>query len=160
MSKEPDQEIIELFFRVVNKYNALEKIPVKHGSGHDLYHSERHMLDRLGDNPDLNMSELAAQAGVTKGAISQIVKKLEGKGLVQRRKSAANDKEIFVELTETGRRVHGQRKQHNAETLAPLTRELAGYDVDEIAVVQRFFRWLDRFMDDSRETMKFHSRKG
>lgn len=160
MSQQPDAEIIELFFRVVNKYNALEKLPVKHGSKHDLYHSERHMLDRLGDHPDLNMSELAALAGVTKGAISQTVKKLEGKGLVRRYKKGSSDKEIFVELTESGQGVYRQRQQHNAETLAPLTRELASYTENDLAAVRKFFRWLDRFMDESREAMNSHTHRG
>ena len=144
---------MELFLRVINKYNTLEKIPVKHASGQDLYHSERHMLDRLGNHPDLNVTELARHAGVTKGAISQIIKKLEGKGLVQRYKKAISDKEVYVALTELGQQVHQERIKHNAETIIPLTDTLSQYSEDEVAAVLAFFRWLDHFMDQSRKQM-------
>ena len=73
-------EIMDLFIRVVNKYNGLEKVPVKHSPGLSLYHSERHMLDRVADNPHMNITELARASGVTKGAISQIAKKARNQG--------------------------------------------------------------------------------
>lgn len=154
-----DAEIMELFYRVVAKYNALEKLPVRHGTGADLYHSERHMLDRLGSHPDLNVTELARQAGVTKGAISQVIRKLEGKGLVRRYKKAGSDKEVFVALTEEGQGVHRQRARHHAEALAPLSRELARYSGQELAALLSFFRWLERFMDQSREAMESHGKE-
>jgi len=78
------KEIIELFIRMVNKYNSIEKVPARHGTRHNLYHSERHMLDKIGDNPGMNVTEFANTVGVTKGAISQVVTKLEKKGVVTR----------------------------------------------------------------------------
>jgi len=148
---------MELFFRVVNQYNALEKIPVQHSAEHALFHSERHMLDRLGDHPDLNVTELAQSAGVTKGAISQILKKLEGKALVRRYKKATSDKEVFVELTGIGRQVHGERIEHHAAAVLPLVQELSRYSEQEVAVLIGFFRWLDGFMEQSRKEMQSHS---
>jgi predicted MarR family transcription regulator len=49
MKKEnTSKEIIELFIRMVNKYNALEKIPARHGTRHNLYHSEVSKLEKKG----------------------------------------------------------------------------------------------------------------
>jgi hypothetical protein len=45
------REIMDLFVRAANKYKALEKIPVQYGTKQNLYHSERHVLDNIGDNP-------------------------------------------------------------------------------------------------------------
>lgn len=154
------KEIMHLFLRVVHKYNALEKIPVKHSAKHDLYHSERHMLDRIADNPHLNISDLAKHAGVTKGAISQIVKKLEDKGIVSRLKKESSDKEVFVELTALGKSVYAERKKINSETIAPLVRELKRYSDDGVGTVVEMFRWLDKYMDQSSENMKAAHRDG
>ena len=59
------QDIMELFIQAVHKYNALEKIPPKVGSKHELYHSERHFLDKIGDYPRMNVTEFAETAGIT-----------------------------------------------------------------------------------------------
>ena len=144
---------MDLFIRVVHKYNALEKIPMKHSAKHDLYHSERHMLDRIADNPHLNVSDLAKHAGVTKGAISQIVKKLEDKGIVARFKKGSSDKEVFVELTALGKRVSEERKKINIETIMPLLSELKRYSDDGVGSVVEMFRWLVKYMVQSSENM-------
>jgi len=154
------KDISELFVRIVRKYNSLEKLPAKHGSKHDLYHSERHILDTIGNNPAMNMSELAAAVGVTKGAISQIVRKLELKGIVQRFKKSTNDKELFVELTKIGRDIHHMRGTTNKEAILPLIKELRRHSDDKVAFLVEMFRWLDTFMDNSRKNMEGHKKAG
>jgi len=150
------KEIMELFLRVVNKYNALEKIPLWRSSGCGLYHSERHMLDRIGDNPDMNITDLAQASGVTKGAISQIIKKLEAKGIVLRYKKTGNDKEVFIELTESGREIYEERRRVNKETIKPLIEELKQHSDEKVAFLVSMFHWLDEFMDQAGEGMKSH----
>jgi len=149
-------EIMELLLRVVNKYNALEKIPVRRSSGYGLYHSERHMLDRIGDNPDMNITDLARASRVTKGAISQIVKKLETKEIIRRYKKAANDKEVFIQLTEAGRVVYEKRRRTNKEAIEPLCEELKRHSDDKIVFLVYMFHWLDEFMDQTGQRMKSH----
>jgi len=151
---------MEIFIRVVNRYNGLEKVPVKHSPGVDLYHSERHMLDRIGDNPQMNISELARASGVTKGAISQVVKKLEKKGFVKRYKKAANDKEVFLELTERGEKAWEERKKTNEENIDPLRRELELHPDEHVAFLVHMFRWLDKYMNAAEEMLKSHDRAG
>ncbi len=153
-------EIMDLFIRVVNKYNGLEKVPVKHSPGLGLYHSERHILDRVGVNPHMNMTELARASGVTKGAISQIVKKLETKGVIRRYKKAANDKEVFIELTEAGKKTCEERRRTNKETIVPLRKELEIYSDEHVAFLVHMFHWLDEFMDQARKMMKSHDSAG
>jgi len=149
---------MHLFLRIVRTYNSLEKLPAKHGSKHDLYHSERHILDVIGDNPAMNVSELAAVLGVTKGAISQVVRKLESKGFAQRFKKSTNDKEVFIELTKAGRDIHQQRGQTNRDTLLPLVEELKRHPDDKVAFLVSMFRWLDTYMDSSKKSMQGHKK--
>ncbi len=155
--KETGSEIMELFIRLVNSYNSMEKIPVKHGAKHGLYHSERHLLDKIGDNPDMNITELAHLVAVTKGAISQVVKKLEIKGVVRRHKKGSNDKEVFVELTKTGKGIHKRHKAINQETVNALCKQLKSYSGDNVESLVSMFRWLNTFLDLSREKMKRHA---
>lgn len=155
--KKAGREIAELFIRIVNKYNSLEKIPVQHRGKESLYHSERHMLDTIGDSPGMNITELAAATGVTKGAISQVVKKLENKGLIRRYRQKGNDKEVFIELTKSGGDFYRDHKRTNEETIRPLYQELAKHSDDKVKFLIEIFHWMDNFLDVSRERMKAHT---
>ena len=145
---------MELFIRSVRKYNALEKIPVKVGPRHDLYHSERHMLDEIGDKPETNVTDFASALGVTKGAVSQLVKKLEGKGVVRRYKKGSSEKEVFVALTKAGKAVYLKHRKTNAETIKPLLRELEKYPDDKVQFLLDMFYWIDAFLAQSGKDME------
>jgi DNA-binding MarR family transcriptional regulator len=154
--KKAGKDIIELFIRMVIKYNSLEKIPARHGSKHNLYHSERHMLDKIGDNTGMNVTEFAAAAGVTKGAISQLVTKLENKGIVRRYKKSTNDKEVFLELTKSGQEVYQKHKEINERTILPLNEELSKHSDEKVEFLLNMFKWLDDYLDSSKKKMEEH----
>ncbi|WP_269850917.1 MarR family transcriptional regulator [Methanosarcina horonobensis] len=67
--------LIENGIRILNKAYALEKKPVDMGCGVLLYPSEFHLIEAAGKNPEENLTSIASRLGVTKGAISQTVKK-------------------------------------------------------------------------------------
>jgi DNA-binding MarR family transcriptional regulator len=157
--KKTSEEIAELFIKLANKYNSLEKIPVDYGVGKDLYHSERHLLDQIGDYPEKNITELAQFMGVTKGAISQTVKKLENKGIVYRYKGDQNEKEPFLELTETGKGVYEKHKEVNQRSIIPLYEELKKYSDDKVYFLVEMFKWMDTFLDESKIKMQRHSKE-
>lgn len=144
------QDIMELFIQAVHKYNALEKIPVTTSSKHHLYHSERHLLDKIGDHPGVNVTEFARAVGITKGAVSQVVKKLESKGFVKRYKSSTNDKEVFLELTRAGRDIYIKHKRTNEETLKPLVEKLKKHSDDKIAFLIDMFTWIGKYLDQGK----------
>lgn len=152
------EEIITLFIKLSNKYQAMEKIPVDYGIGKNLYHSERHMLDTIGDNPAMNISEFARNQGITKGAVSQVVKKLEEKQLVQRYKQVKNDKEVFIELTELGKNIYEKHKKVNEESIITLHEELLKYSDDKVYFLIEMFNWIDAYLDSARTQMLTHSK--
>jgi len=150
-------EIIELFVRLANKYNSLMKIPLDFGAGSHLYHSEIHMIDQIGDHPEMNITELAGLIGVTKGAISQTVKKLESKGVVTRYKRAENEKEVFLKFTDIGKKIYKEHKEIDKEAIIPLYEELKKYSGDKVYFLVEMFKWLDTFLDDSKKKMQSHA---
>lgn len=154
--KHASKEIIESFIRLVNKYNALSKHPMTYGTRHKFYHSERHMLDIIGDDPGLNLTEFAKAAGVTKGAVSQVVTKLEKKGALKRFKSDHNDKEIKLKLTPKGEQIYAHHQSINEESIIHLWRELNKHPEDKIEFLAKMFEWFERYLDQSREKMQAH----
>lgn len=150
------KDITELFIRAVQKYNALEKIPVKVGAKHDLYHSEKHFLSTIGDHPGMNMTEFANTIGITKGAVSQFVAKLEAKGLAQRYKNDDNGKEVFLELTRTGRELYIHHRKMDEETIKPLIGELDKYPDDKVEFLAAMLGWIGDYLEQSKEHMLKH----
>ncbi len=152
--KKASRALIDSFVRLVNKYNAMERHPITYGTPYRFYHSERHLLDIVGDNPGLNITEFAKAAGVTKGAISQVVSKLEEKGALRRFKGDENEKEIRLALTQLGEKIYRHHQSVNQETINRLWRELEKHPVDKIAFLMEMFGWFERYLDQSREKMQ------
>lgn len=144
---------MDLFIRAVNKYNALEKIPAKTRSKHNLHHSERHLIDKIEELPGMNVTEFAVAVGMTKGAVSQFMRKLEDKGLARRYKKD-NDKEVFMELTREGRDVYLQHRKKNEETVKPLLKEIRKYPDEHIEFFISMLNWINRHIDESTERIK------
>lgn len=108
------------FNRLSNKIIEVDKIPADYGSGEKLYISEIHTIVYIGIHPDINVTNLAKIMGVTKGAISQGIKKLEKKRLVERYHNPTNNKEVLLRLTKKGEiDFHGHEAYH-----AKMDREL------------------------------------
>ena len=71
--------LAEKINKAITVLNAEKKTPRDYGIGFSLYHSEIRLLDTIAVHAGENSSALAARLGITKGAITQVVKKLTEK---------------------------------------------------------------------------------
>lgn len=77
------------------------------------------------------VSDLGARLQLDSGTLSPLLKRLEAAGLVARRRSAADERRVVVELTPAGRALRGR--------MADLPRQLAqatGLDADDLVVLR------------------------
>jgi len=95
-------DIARCFTRVNNKLNKLEKKAVDLGTGEKLFASELHTIDAIGKKQRNTVTSLCNQFGVTKGAVSQIIGKLERKGCVLKERNREDGKEVDISLTKKG----------------------------------------------------------
>lgn len=75
-----------------------------------LYPSEINIIGIVGKFQEMNVTELAEKIGVTKGAVSQILKKLNDKKLIEKYHDKSNKKEVLLKLTEKGNCVFQEHK--------------------------------------------------
>ena len=136
-----------LFLKIINKYRMLEKIPLDHGTGDLLFPAEMHTLEAVGRSPGITVTALAAQQGVTKGAVSQVVGKLLRKGLLEKRRSATDAKTVHLGLTDKGRiadqghaAFHARYDQEAVAALLALTDQ-------EFGVLRRFLALTSNTLD-------------
>lgn len=104
------------FETVVKLNQQLERTPRRWGTEELLSSAEIHLIEIIGDGATpYSVTELAHLLGVTKGAVSQTLKRLEKKGLTQKGPDPENASRSRVELTSKGRSAHtAHRRWHEA----------------------------------------------
>ncbi len=137
------------FFSIAEKYLEVKSFCKDYGAGFELYPSEIHMVVLISDHPGINITMIAAKLGITKGAVSQMIKKLEDKGLVQRYKSPDNRKEVMVRLTDSGRIANQNHGKDKKEFDMPIIDELKKMSEEKLDFLKYVFAWLDDYMDEA-----------
>ena len=66
-------------------------------------YSETHCIDNIGRLELPNVTKIAEQMQMTRGAISKMTKKLLAKGLIEKYALETNKKEVYFKLTERGK---------------------------------------------------------
>lgn len=95
--------------RIIHKYSQYEKRPQVYCKDIMLTQPEIHTVAIVGDHEGINVTQLAAMRGITKGAASQMVYKLVDKGLIKKQVSAESDAAVSLFLTKKGQQA---RKEH------------------------------------------------
>jgi DNA-binding MarR family transcriptional regulator len=99
------QTLIDLFLKILHLYSVIGRKPKDYGTGDLLYVTEIHTITMVGKNREINMTQLADMMGVTKGAISQTIRKLVHKKLIIK-SNTTNRKEFNLRLSEKGHIVY------------------------------------------------------
>lgn len=100
--------------------------------------AEAHCIDKIGSLDCVNVTKLAAEMGMTKGAISKISKKLLSKNLVGNYQKPENNKEVYFCLTEPGEEVYQEHKKCHYKAAQAKLAVLARYNETEQAAILRF----------------------
>ena len=92
--------------RLIMHFKRLERNPRAFGSAGHLTPSEVHTIDAIGCGDGILMSELASRLDVTKGAVTQIISRLEVKEFVRRVAHPTDSRSTIVSLTKAGLLAH------------------------------------------------------
>lgn len=129
---------IQNFLEVVSRFPKEEKCS---HSNMVIVQGERAILRILDENPKgLNPSELADKVKVGSGRIGNVLKVLEGKGLVIRETDEKDHRKTIVTLTEPGKRRADLIKERFITTIDYVVKTMGEEDY------LRFLELLDTFM--------------
>lgn len=145
----PDlMQLSDAWIRILTKMSNLDGTPRDYGSGNLLHNAEIHTIMRIGRDPGLNITALAAREGISKSAISQMVSRLEQKGLVKRYRSPDNGKETLLQLTAAGRVAHLGHEQHHAAIFARMEEKLGDISLEQVTCLMHFFQAIEETIDE------------
>lgn len=120
-------------YEFINIQNDYASRPKDYGTGELINMVEMHTLAAIYDDPGITVTALAAQTNRTKAAVSQVITKLEKRGLLVRTKSLENGKISVMTITPKGYelcRAHIQFDEvHEARALENLLKSVTMDDI-------------------------------
>ncbi len=127
-------------------WEQLDKQPRRFGTEEDLSGAEIHIIEVVGQNDGLSVTALAKRLGITKGAVSQTLKRLEGKEIIVKETDPANTSRMTVHLSTKGR-VAFFAHLHWHETMDGGFRDyFMGLPEERIRFLDEFLTILEQFL--------------
>jgi DNA-binding MarR family transcriptional regulator len=121
--------------------------------GRDPRHAQIRALMQIAKDEEITAGSLAKRAELSPGAMTALLDQLEGDGVIARRRSETDRRQVIVNLTEAGRetvaakRALWERYWHEG---------LAGHSEEELVAAARVMRTIAEMLDGiaSRDTPK------
>ena len=151
MSSDSSNQIVEQLRRIARKKSELEKTPHEYGTGILMQHAEMYMVETLGQNEGLSVTRLAGIMQITKGAVSQTLKKLEGKGLVQKFPDPANASRTLLYLSPDGKRVLKAHQKWHRKVDGGFNEYLESLKGSDVLTIRNFLNRYEFFLDNRNE---------
>ena len=114
-----------------------------YGTGELYTSTEVHIVTRIEENPGITAAKIAELTCRTKSAVSQMISKLEAKGLIYREKDPCNGKQQFLFVTEKGKHLSLCHKAYD-EASIPLNDLVEKFGPD---IVEQFASLMDCMVD-------------
>ena len=128
-------ESLDLAFALME----LDKKTRYYGTDVPIFHSEIHVIKAIAEHPYIHVGGLADILGVTKGAASEILKKLERKALVKKEVDELNLSRYSLSLTEKGEKAHKNHMPYHDILNGMVEDELQNASEEELEFMLSFF---------------------
>lgn len=116
----------------------LDKKTRYYGTDVPIFHSEIHVIMAIAEHPGIHVGGLADILGVTKGAVSEILKKLERKALVIKEIDDLNLSRYSLILTEKGKKAHSNHMKYHVILNSMVEDELQNASEQELDFLSNF----------------------
>ena len=119
-----------------------------YGNGYQMSEVEAHTLGYICAHGEATVTGLAAHTFRTKGSVSKILKKLEGRGLIERRQKEDNRKWVYFQPTEQGLEFDKMHRSYDRiKTMEMIEALLADCTMEEIESFYKVTELRVRFLE-------------
>lgn len=145
--------INELLYGIYDNILHIEQLAIKQGAMQDLSFAEVHTLEAVGTKQQ-SMNELARELGITTGALTAAMTRLEKKGYVMRKRSENDRRLVMAELTKRGMALYNTHKRFHDNMIDEKAVELSEQQQEALrsALVQ-----LNEYFDHYAENIRNES---
>jgi DNA-binding MarR family transcriptional regulator len=135
------------FLRVVTKLSELDRKTRYYGTDQPLYEAEIHMIKSIKENEGIHVTGLADILGVTKGAVSQIIMRLDHKGMIVKETDPRNLSRLVLRLTAKGETAYSHHEKLHQEFDGLFNAVLENATEENKAFLESFLKALDARID-------------
>ncbi|WP_432455731.1 MarR family winged helix-turn-helix transcriptional regulator [Agarivorans sp. QJM3NY_29] len=146
MNKESMLFLNGKFQSLMKLAQQMEKAPRKFGTDEILSNSEIHLIEIIGDHRDLSVTDIANALGITKGAVSQALKKLEKKGFTEKSPAPDNLSRAIVRLTSKGEIAFVAHKEWHEKMDGGFANYIQELGQEDIKVISEFLERTEDFL--------------
>jgi DNA-binding MarR family transcriptional regulator len=127
----------QLRSEIVGYFGAASEFDVRVAERFNLSRTDMRCLDLLGHRGPMTAGQLAEESGLSTGAVTFLLDRLEEAGMVTRRRDTEDRRRIWVELVPSA-----QKRLDRAQ--APIVEEMRAvaqrFKAEELAIVRDFMR--------------------
>lgn len=146
------------------KYDALKlenevSFPL-YAASKEIIHRYKPHLDALGltytqylamlvlwEDDELSVNQMGARLYLDSGTLTPLLKKLEAKGLITRERSQADERRVYVKLTDSGKQLRAK-----AAGVPTAVKEELEFDAEDERLLSMTFNWLlERLVGDQED---------
>lgn len=131
---------------VINNFNKMDKKARNFGTDTVLHLGEIHIIEFIGDNDKLSVSEIARRKNITKGAVSQTLIRLEGKKLIVKSLNPENKTQTIVSLTKKGWTAYCEHKRYHQNINKVILSCIRGRDEGDIKSIYDFLDEIEKLI--------------
>ena len=129
------QQVAQNYYKELHDY----------GTGELYTSTEVHMISRIEENPGITAAKIAETTYRTKSAVSQMLAKLEGKGLIYKEKDPNNGKQQFLYVTPKGKHLSLCHKAYDEKNI-PLEELIELFGQDAVEKYAEITKYMIRYM--------------
>lgn len=133
---------------LVTSYVELDKKIRYYGTDVPIYNSEIHLISAIANNPEIHIRGLAEKFGITSASVSEMISKMQKKGLVEKHIDKDNLSRIKLSLTEKGMLAHREHRKYHDELNCMVGDELNGASEEQIEFLNFFLGNMARRMNE------------
>ncbi len=113
----------------INKYENTNR---KYGTEDVLYPAECHTIELIGNNPEINITDISRKMKKTKSAVSQLIDRLVKKGYLEKKTHPMSARNTLLLLTESGKIIHKHHKQFDLESYDEIFECIEEFSIREL----------------------------
>jgi DNA-binding MarR family transcriptional regulator len=149
-TSELKEQINVALLHLMMEFVRLDRMTQQYGTDTPIHHAEIHALASIVENPGVHIGGLAEKLGGAKASASELVKKLERKGLVRKETNADNLSKLSLFPTDKGEKAQETHARYHATLNNSVFEELSGATETELDFLSEFLVSLTKKLGDWR----------
>ena len=138
--------LVAKFARVSKLWQKVDSHPRNLGTDTKFSRPEIHVIEMMGQNEGLSVTDLAKHLGITKGAVSQTLKRLEAKEVVVKKVDPTNSSRITLSLSTKGKVAYYSHLQWHEAMDGGFRDYFVNLPEEKIRFMDEFLSLLEQFL--------------